>query len=169
MEDNGSVLSHIPLFEAYKSGWGFVRRTQPISNAIILISNLFSAQAPKEIYGFAVHLALLSPDTAAQQNFRSYSQMAAERFRRLPFQPPLRLLLISTLKSYFRRNAGCLPHIVCVCVYRSPRSGSATRFAPRRHRKARYRYFFFFLLKSKSNGAVAAGVTRQKKRTLPCT
>lgn len=62
--------------EAYKSG--VYTRTQPVSNTIALISNLFFAQTLKTIYGFAVRLALLLLDAAAQQNCCSYSQMAAE-------------------------------------------------------------------------------------------
>lgn len=75
IESNDSVRSKVHS-EVYK--YGVFTHTQPVSTAITLISNLFFVQTLKRIYGFAVRLALLLLDTAAQQNFCSYSQMASE-------------------------------------------------------------------------------------------
>lgn len=138
--------------------------TQPSSNAIILISNLFFAQALKEIYGFAVRLTLLSHATAVQQNFCSYSQMAAECSIG-PLSAPAALAAYQQTQELFQEERCCLLHNVSVGD-RSPRSGSVTRFVLCRENTERLnviarRIINIFLIES--NGNVAMVWRRERK------
>lgn len=127
-------------------------------------SNLFFAL--KDIYGFAVCLALLLHATAAQQNFCSYSQMAA-------ISPPFSPCCTCSLSADSRVISGGTLLSPAQCERRGSKSSlwlsnqicavPGEYREAERNRKAHYQYYL-----NRIKRQCGHGVTQGKKRAFPC-